>query len=222
MNKQIPRIFIGLAIVGFGVASLLGAFDIINLKDTLATFATYWPLLIVAGGLLILISNPRDFMWSLLVMAAGVLLQLRELNILTFNVWALVWPVTVIAVGLSVLLNRSLSHKGVSKKELDDVDAILSSNSTRNKSDNYKGGDLSAIMGGVDLDLREASIKDEAVLNLFVLCGGITIIVPKEWTIKSTVRPFAGAVEDKTMQLKDGPTLRISGDAIFGSVEIKN
>ncbi|HMH70247.1 MAG TPA: DUF5668 domain-containing protein [Candidatus Saccharimonadales bacterium] len=221
MNKHIARIVTGIGIITIGVMALLGTLNIINFNDL---FHSWWPLIVIAAGLLMFINDPRQFVWPLIVVVAGILLQLRELDMLHFNVWQLFWPIVIIAIGLSVLINRSYGHKNVSKKELDEITAILGGNKTSNQSKDYKGGNLTAILGGVELDLRKATIKDEAVLNVTAILGGITLQVPEGWTITSKVMPIAGGLDNKTTtpEGKTGPRLIIAGDVVLGGVDIKN
>lgn len=220
MNKQITRTIAGVGIITIGVLALL---DTLNIIDISNLFRDWWPLAVVMAGILMLINHPRDFLWPLIVIAAGTLLQLRELDQLTFNPWQLFWPVVIIAVGLSVLINRSYTHKNVSKKDLDDVTVLLGGSSTKSESKNYKGGKISTIMGGADIDLRDAVIKDEATLDIFAFWGGATLKVPEGWVIKSRITPVAGGIEIKTKPAgKDAPILYLTGDVIMGGVEIKH
>jgi predicted membrane protein len=220
MNKSIVRIILGLGVIAFGIAALLGSLNVINFSDF---FHDWWPLIVVIMGILIFIGNPRNFLWPLSVVAAGVLLQLRQLDIVDFNIWQLFWPIVIICIGLSILINRTANHSNASKKDVDSISAVFSGNTTKSQADNYKGGDLTAVFGGVELDLRDATIKDEATINVFALCGGIEIKVPKNWTVRSTVTPIMGGVENKTTADKSShnPVLVISGDVIMGGVEIK-
>ena len=55
-----------------------------------------------------------------------------------------------------------------------EVTAILGGYVRRVSSQRFKGGDINVIMAGCEIDLRQASIEGEAVLNVFALCGGIT------------------------------------------------
>ena len=93
-----------------------------------------------------------------------------------------------------------------------------------NNSRQFRGGELSAIMGGIEVDLRQASIKDEAVIEIFALWGGISMKVPQDWTVSVQIAPIMGGVEDKTIPPKGEPKKRliIKGTAIMGGAEIKN
>lgn len=220
MNKQITRPVLGLAIIGVGVLALLNALNITALNTL---FEQWWPLFVILIGILMFINHPRQFVWPLIVVGGGVLLQLRELEIVTFNVWSLFWPVMIISIGLSVLINRSASHPDTNKKDLDDATSLLGGNAIKNESKDYKGGNASAIMGGVELDLRNATIKDEATLNVFAFWGGVTIKVPEGWAVKSKITPVAGGIDIKTKPVdKNAPILYLTGDVIMGGVEIKH
>jgi predicted membrane protein len=219
MNKQLARILMGVGIIAIGVTALLGSLDIINFRD----FRDYWPTIVIVAGLLMLLANPRQFVWPLLIVTWGTLSQLRELEIITVNIWQLIWPLIIIAVGLSVLVNRTNRHN-VNKKDLDSLSAIFSGTTTKNHSDDYKGGDITAVCGGVELDLRKATITKEASINVFSFWGGVTLTVPEEWNVKVRAMPIAGGVENKTATPtnKNAPTLYIDGDIIMAGIEIKN
>ena len=59
--------------------------------------------------------------------------------------------------------------------------AILGGFQRSENSQEFQGGDLMAIMGGCEIDLRQAAIAaDEAAIDTFALWGGIKIKVPDE------------------------------------------
>lgn len=221
MNRHtFTRILAGLGIITVGTLALLGSLGLINFSEIAST---WWPLIVVAIGLLMLINDPQRFVWPLLVLFAGILFQLREFDLVTFNVWQLFWPVVVIIVGISVLVNRTSARKNASSKDSDEMTAIFGGNETKSQSQNYKGGKASAIFGGITIDLREAKVTSEATLDVFALCGGIEIKVPEGWIVKSRVTPILGEVDNKVSNSseKNAPTLFITGDVIMGGVDIK-
>jgi len=220
MNKQITRTIAGGAIISIGVLALLNSLNVMSIGDI---FRDWWPAAIILAGALFFMNDPRNFIWPLILVTAGTLLQLRELDIISVNPWQLFWPLVIIAVGISTLVNRSHSHKGVNKKDLDNISVFLAGSTTKNESKDYKGGKVSTVLGGADIDLREAVIKDEAVLNVFTVLGGTDIRVPVGWEVKSTITPIAGGVEVKTKPAgKNAPVLTIVGDVVLGGIEIRH
>jgi hypothetical protein len=93
----------------------------------------------------------------------------------------------------------------------------------------FRGGEMTAVMGGCVLDLRQAIIApgDEAQLNLIGLMAGHEIWVPQGWAVLSDVVPILGGIDDKRLPplepLPDNPPrLRLRGFMIMGGVVIKN
>ena len=92
-----------------------------------------------------------------------------------------------------------------------------------NNSKDFKGGELTAIMGGLEIDLREASLKGDAVIDIFALMGGVEMRVPEDWLVIIEGFPFMGGFEDKTRPPKESTKhLIIKGTAMMGGIEIKN
>ena len=103
--------------------------------------------------------------------------------------------------------------------------AILGGVRRRCVSQDFRGGDLNAIMGGCELDLTQASISGgDAVIDAFAMWGGIDIRVPQDWTVVVEGTPILGAFVDKTVHAAAPvrKVLVIRGAAIMGGVEIKN
>ena len=98
----------------------------------------------------------------------------------------------------------------------------------------FRGGEVTAFMGGFQLDLRQAVIApgEEAVLELLVGMGGGEIIVPPSWTVATPVVPIMGGVDDKRLPPVPGsvenfggkaaPRLVLKGLLMMGGLEIKS
>lgn len=222
MNKSFGEIVFGLVVVAVGVGFLL---DTLGLADFSSLVGMWWPLGIVLIGVVSFISNPRLFLWPLVIMAIGVLLQVRELGLISFNVWSLIWPTLIIVFGLSILFERSAKRARDMSDNTIGLFAAFSGNNARSTSNNFKGGKVSAIFGGVELDLRDAVAKGVVTLDVFTAFGGAEIRVPQGWLVKVSGLPLFGGWEDKTTMPKDSkhaPVLHIKGTCLFGGVEIKN
>jgi hypothetical protein len=89
----------------------------------------------------------------------------------------------------------------------------------------FRGGSVTAVMGGVELNLAGATVPGgTAYLDLVVVWGGIEIKVPAGWTVEAHVVPLLGAFEDKVGQLEasGGPRLVVRGHAVMGGIEIRH
>ena len=90
----------------------------------------------------------------------------------------------------------------------------------------FKGGEVVAVFGGCDLNLTQTDFEGSIVIEVVAIFGGVKIIVPPSWEVKSEVTAVFGGVDDKRAV---GPandllkkTLVINGVALFGGVEIRN
>jgi hypothetical protein len=95
----------------------------------------------------------------------------------------------------------------------------------------FRGGDITAIMGGGQLDLRLATIPPghEAILDIVAVMGGVEIVVPPHWEVSTPIFPFMGGVEDKRfppLQTDSAPKesgrLVLRGIVMMGGVHIKS
>jgi hypothetical protein len=104
--------------------------------------------------------------------------------------------------------------------------AIMGGVSRRSSSQAFQGADLTAVMGGCEIDLRQASIAQgtEATIEVFAFWGGIEIQVPEDWTVVTRVMPLMGGVEDKTRVLPGAYEKRlvVRGIVVMGGAGIKN
>jgi predicted membrane protein len=223
---------VGAIIVLVGLAFLLDNMGIISI-DRIWRF---WPMLVVLAGVLNFIYRHRP--WGTFLVLAGVLLQLNQLGKIRFG-WAQFWPLMLIALGLLVLWgsferrNRPIlsgSKEGDPRTTLNEA-VIFGGLERRMTSQDFQGGDITAIFGGVELDLTEANIQaNEATLAVTAIFGGVELRIPVGWQIAFRGAPIFGGIEDKTRTARvNDPTnttnlktLVITGAVIFGGLEIKN
>ncbi|MEO5820636.1 MAG: DUF5668 domain-containing protein [Vicinamibacteraceae bacterium] len=84
--------------------------------------------------------------------------------------------------------------------------------------------EVSAVMGGCDIDLRDATPTSEPlVIQVFAMWGGIDMRVPPGWLIQNEAWPILGGIVDSTTP-PAVPTHRVilRGNAFMGGVEVKN
>ena len=104
--------------------------------------------------------------------------------------------------------------------------SVLSGSKRRWGKSVFRGAEATAFMGGCELDLREAlmSAGELAVVDVFVIMGGVNIFVPPNWTVSLEVLPLLGGVHDKTRSVPSNPAqhLLVRGTVVMGGVEISN
>jgi predicted membrane protein len=104
--------------------------------------------------------------------------------------------------------------------------SLLSSSKRRWGKSVFRGAETTAFMGGCELDLRDAlmSTGELAVIDVFVVMGGVSIFVPPHWTVSQEVVPLMGGVHDKTHSVPSNPAqhLLVRGTVVMGGVEISN
>ena len=220
-NTSLSRNIWGVGILLLGVGFLLDALNVIEFNNFAAT---WWPSLIIIGGLGALLGNPRNWLLPLGFTAVGVVMQLNQLDVVDVNIGALIWPVIVIAVGLSLLLRQGFNRPNTTTEDTSDLFAALAGIDNKVTSQSYKGGKVSAVMGGVSLDLRKADIKDVAQLDLFAFWGGVEVKVPETWRVNVSGTPLLGGWDNKggKPENKKAPVLNINATCIMGGVDIKN
>ena len=233
LNRQRSRVVFGAFIVVVGLFALL---DNLHLFDS-HVVQPYWPLVFVALGGLKLSSTRRPnslFVGGALIVV-GVGMTLQNLGLFHFE-WRQLWPLALIWLGLSVITRGFIVRGDVTCRAAPgereervehgsrvDASATMSGIVLRNDSQEFTGGEINAVMGAVELDLRGAAIATEAVLHLSIVMGGVEIKVPREWSIVVNGSPLLGGMEDKTVPpMSPGKRLVVEGSVIMGGVEISN
>lgn len=87
----------------------------------------------------------------------------------------------------------------------------------------FRRASLAAVMGGIEFDLRPAvTVGGQAVIEVFVLMGGLEITVPPDWTVTNEALVIMGGIDDRSSGAP-GATQRlvIRGFILMGGVEIK-
>jgi predicted membrane protein len=110
----------------------------------------------------------------------------------------------------------------------DYIDSTTVFGSTKKKifSKNFKGGDTFNMFGSTELDLTQADIDKQAFLDITQIFGGVTLIVPANWEIRSELVAILGGINDKRTKTsqagESNKVLVIDGTCIFGGIEIKS
>jgi hypothetical protein len=230
------RLLVGVAFMMFGLLWTLDNFDLLDAD----MIVRWWPVLVAAFGFAKLFgwgtrqSTFAGAMWLL----AATWLMLHAIGVVAHGISGL-WPLALIVLGSRILMTsarRSAGHTvhvaGPSAARADDhgrlrVDAVMAGVERRFPPGVFRGGEINAILGGVELDLREATLEGgHAELEVNAVMGGIELTLPRSWAVINHTTPVLGAVEDHTQSPPAGgpnrDTLILRGAAVMGGIEIKN
>jgi predicted membrane protein len=102
--------------------------------------------------------------------------------------------------------------------------AVMGGVQRKNLTAEFRGGEATAVMGGIDIDLRDAQMeKNEVVLDVSSVMGGVKIRVPENWTVVSRVSTIMGGFKNDTRR---PPTeehrLILKGTVVMGGLKISN
>lgn len=107
-----------------------------------------------------------------------------------------------------------------------EVNAVFGSVHKLILSKNFKGGEVNCFMGGSEINLLQADIKQTTVLELNNVFGGTKLIVPGNWYLKNEIAAVFGGVEDKRngsiSSIDPNKVLVLKGACVFGGLEIRN
>lgn len=242
------RLFFGVIVIALGVLFSLDRMGYVNAGE----FWEYWPVLLIAAGIgrVVQPCSARERGFGVLLVVVGTWLLLSNLELISYS-FSDVWPIFLVLLGITMVWRaiagparvgpgRRLKEESaagespatvggpatgasVTSSTVDGF-ALLGGVNRKCLSQDFRGGSLTAIMGGCELDLRNASITSgQAVIDTFAFWGGIEIKVPQDWSVVVQGTPVLGAFDDKTVRVGDGnKVLVIRGVALMGGVDVKN
>lgn len=214
--------------------SLLGAIIIliglVFLLDTTGIMETgilvrYIPSLFVLVGIWALVQSGFQNLAGpvVLILVAGAA-QLVTIGVTTVDQLVAYWPVLIIAFGAALLASQYRARTPVSDASFTSGFTIFGGIEKRNQSPRFGGAELTAIFGGTELDLRDASVEDPpARIHVMAMFGGIEIAVPEEWNVQVDVLPIFGDAKDgrrRSPREHEHIDLVITGFVAFGDVSV--
>jgi predicted membrane protein len=191
-----------------------------------------WPMLLVTIGLVITIGSSGGKTSGIIVMAVGAFFLIPHIFRETFDV-DMFWPSVFIIIGVIFIFSKRKGWSSISSTpqvgdDYIDYVHVFSGGERQIVSDNFRGGKLTAVFGGSEIDLTKAKLAP-GVSELEIACvfGGTTIIVPDDWNVKIEVVPVLGGFGD-SRKLNPGRVidttkqLVIKGAVVFGGGEVKS
>ena len=223
------------AIIGV-ILVLVGLFLVMRNTGIFPDFIEHvifsWPMLLVTIGLIITIGSSGGKTSGIIVMAVGAFFLIPNIFRETFDI-NMFWPSVFIIIGVVFIFSKRKGWNSVSTApqtgdDYIDYVHIFSGGERQIVSDNFRGGKVTAVFGGSEIDLTKAKLAP-GVSELEIACvfGGTTIIVPDDWNVKIEVVPVLGGFGD-SRKLNPGRIidttrqLIIKGAVVFGGGEVKS
>jgi predicted membrane protein len=233
---QQTRLWVGLLIATVGVLILLAKLDLLTLPLDLFS----WQTLLIAIGVVLGISSRFKNPASYILILIGGFFLLDEWLVDT-NIRPYFWPILLIVLGLWFAFSRfrlpgsnELQPIGASNEENQvqgdeflRATVIMGGLKRQFTSKLLRGGEVVALLGGLEVYFQDTQIESNAVLDITLLFAGIKLVVPPDWEVRSEATAIAGGVEDKrpvNANISTGKlqkVLVLKGTVLFGGVEIK-
>jgi predicted membrane protein len=192
-----------------------------------------WPMLLVTIGLVMTL-GASEKTGGIIVMAVGGFFMIPLIFRETFHMYDMFWPSIFIIIGIIFIVTRRKGWKPVnvstsaSGDDYIDYVNVFSGGERQILSENFRGGKVSAVFGGIELDLTKAKLAPgRNELEIACIFGGATIIVPDNWFVTIEVTPILGGFSDSRKilpgrQVESSSQLVIKGAVVFGGGEVKS
>ena len=225
ISTSAQRITIGLALLVIGSLFLV---------DHLVAFPFHksWPAILMVIGISNFLVNPRSWVVSAGLIVAGVIFLLGTLNILDVS-FGILWPVLLLILGAFILFgggrrrsrrSRPQNATGAAGTSDLNISAFFAGSEQRISDQSLRSGQVSAIFGSAEVDLRGATITidgDEAAIEATALFGSLRLRVPDDWAVDVQTTNLFGNFETKRAQPSDPKArLTILASSTFGSIEL--
>ena len=241
-NRRMKKFVFGALVIAAG--GLLLAFNMGYLPMMYKPVVFSWQSLLIALGL-INVFNREGRVFGLILMAVGTFFMIPLIHGFSFSFVSVFWPVLLIFMGFVIIIKRGVSHRchdkihervhmhhgnahGFSLENgFIEESNIFSGNKRIIDPVEFKGGKISNIFGGTELDLTRTSLAEgRNVLEISCIFGGVSLIIPADWNVQISVETILGGFADKRRAVNPAPdpnrVLVIKGSAIFGGGDIKS
>jgi predicted membrane protein len=228
--------FWGVFLLILGTVLLLNRLEVI--PEYWMIYIVSWQSFLILIGFISIIKS-KDIFPGIILIIIGLFFLLPQIFDIPVQVKHLSLPVILIVLGLLMILK----HKNIKINKFHNFDNIDITDNTGSSvfqefaffgggkkiitSKNLKGGSISTIFGGLEIDMTEADFEnDVATVNISCIFGGVTLIVKPEWDVQMQVASILGGFNDKRKLFKPNVSnqakrLIIKGSVIFGGGEIK-
>jgi len=128
----------------------------------------------------------------------------------------------VAVVGSALAAKFLLESNASSNTEEIDLVAIFEGKELVSSAEPFYGGKILTMFAGVQLDMRKTTPAPTGIrLDLAVIMGGVSLIVPEGWRVKCDAEVLLGGWSDntKTTADEDVPTVTVTGFIAMGGLQ---
>lgn len=224
MRKKMKNILVGSFFLVIGIGFLGKALGIwyFNLF-----FDGWWTLLIIVPCVLGMVRGGINRR-SLIGVAIGILLLLWQSGIFLGPIGRLFLPVVIIIIGLLIIFKDFIFKKFRKSNFILNIGAkpyiaILGAQNINYDGKKFAGCDIVAVLGGVEIDLRNAIIEKNVEISAITILGGGEIFLPKNVQVKVTSLPILGGIDNKVKNQisNNAPTVHVNVTCILGGLGIR-
>ena len=212
------RAVVGIILVLIGAVFLL---DNLGFDVYIPYYLFSWPAIFVVLGVINLISGSGRS--ALVFFGLAAIFYLHHYRIVSIGE---MWPLILIVIGLSFIFRKRPAPKNISETDDNYFDEIGIFGGTERKyvSESLKGGKITCIFGGSEIDLRGSHAQDGAVIEIFCMFGGVELMLPEDWKVNMDATAIFGGFSDsrKNVVSSSDTTVHIKGFTMFGGGEVKN
>ena len=193
-------------------------------------FDGWWTLFIIIPCLISIVENGFNT-GNIVGLTIGVLLLLSAQGIINSTIVAkLIFPTILILIGIKIIFRDSFNktmkksnNMNVNREGNLEYTSIFGNQKEIYPNEQFNGVNIFTIFGGSELNLENAIINEDIIINSTVIFGRIDIIVPNNVNVKISSIPIFGGAANKAKPCinVNAPTIYINATCIFGGLDSK-
>lgn len=218
------KYFFGFVLIVFGALLLLQNIKII---PGFSLWSYFLPIVLMGIGIVNTINTRKANTINIFLIIVGGILLFDALGLLYgVRIRSIILPLVIIFIGFKLINaggGRFIKPAGYAGNRINAF-SLFSISQKKYVSDNFHTGEATALFGECVLDISEShTTLSNCYLEANAVFGSIKIIVPADWHVSVKVTPFFGGCENRTAYpANPKTTLTVTGNAIFGGIQIKN
>lgn len=224
MRRKLANLFLGIIFIVIGGCYALSVIFDWNFS---IFFAGWWALILIVFSVYDMI-NTKIRTGNVIIFFIGIWLFLSARDIWDWNLWKLFVPVLLILIGISIIFkDRGINIKNPSavhsqNDKIPYYSAFLAGTTPNFVNQEFKGAKISAILGGADINLKNAIITENCYIECTAILGGIDIYLPSNVKVILNSNPVLGGCENKFISSPEvnAPIVTINSTCILGGIDI--